>query len=221
MAPWHWLSTQNFRVGTLQAASDDSIPATDFGGWIKTESCGTSKGEFFCETDRLFSPIAVPLKRQSAKIERVQTSTILCVKNWMVRILFTRFLLGNLSSCALAASVSHRVGVGTDRINVCIPAPRNTKKSYVCFRPTCGARPNIYARFPICLNAWDAIGTCGELTVCRANTIVTYKITPPRRTRQQMPPLSITRSTTFNSIRIDMRADICTKSIGSQSKLNG
>ena len=106
----------------------------------------------------------------------MQTSTILCIKNWMIRILFTRFLLGNFSSCALAATVSHRVGVGTDRIKVCIPAPRNTKKSYVCFRPTCGARPNIYARFPICLNAWDAIGTCGELTVCCANTTVTYKI---------------------------------------------
>ena len=121
----------------------------------------------------LFGPIAVPLKRQSAKIERMQSSTILCVKNWMVRILSAGFCFGNLSSCALAASVSHRVGVGTDRINVCIPAPRNTKKSYVCFRSTCGARPYIYARFPICLNAWDAIGTCGELTICRANIIVT------------------------------------------------
>ena len=149
-----------------------------------------------------------------------RTSTILCVKNWMVRILFTRFLLGNLSSCALAASVSHRVGVGTDRINVCIPAPRNTKKSYVCFRPTCGARPNIYARFPICLNAWDAIGTCGELTVCCAHTIVTYKITAPGRTRQQMPPLSITLTSTFDAIRINMWTDICTESIRSQVKKN-
>ena len=43
----------------------------------------------------------------------------------MIRILFTRFLLGNLSSCALAATVSHRVGVGADRINKRIPATRN------------------------------------------------------------------------------------------------
>ena len=73
MAPRHWFTTQNFRVGTLQAARDDSVPATNFGSRIKTESGGTSKGEFFCETDRLFSPIAVPLKRQSAKIEKTLT----------------------------------------------------------------------------------------------------------------------------------------------------
>ena len=58
MAPRHWFTTQNFRVGTLQAAGDDSVPATNFGSRIKAESGGTSKGEFFCETDRLFSPIA-------------------------------------------------------------------------------------------------------------------------------------------------------------------
>ena len=113
MAPWHWLSTQNFRVGTLQAASDDSIPATSFGRWIKTASCGTSKGEFFCETDRLFSPIAVPLKRQNAKIERVQSSTILYVKNWMVRILSAGFALkssnsgkASVENCSLLATLT-------------------------------------------------------------------------------------------------------------------
>ena len=59
MAPRHWFTTQNFRVGTLQAARDDSVPATNFGSRIKTESGGTSKGEFFCEANGFFSPIAV------------------------------------------------------------------------------------------------------------------------------------------------------------------
>ena len=92
MAPRHWFTTQNFRVGTLQAARDDSVPATNFGSRIKTESGGTSKGELFCETNGFFSPIAEPLKRQSAKVEGVQSFMILCVKNWMICcILFTRF----------------------------------------------------------------------------------------------------------------------------------
>ena len=73
MAPRHWFTTQNFRVGTLQAARDDSVPATNFGSRIKTESGGTSKGEFFCKINGFFSPIAVPLKRQSAKIEKTLT----------------------------------------------------------------------------------------------------------------------------------------------------
>ena len=40
MAPRHWFTTQNFRVGTLQAAGDDSVPATNFGSRIKAESGG-------------------------------------------------------------------------------------------------------------------------------------------------------------------------------------
>ena len=109
-SPWHWLATQNFSIGTLQAARNCGVPTLDLCGWLKAQSCSSAVCKFFDKTDRFFGPKTVPLKRQSAKIKRVHPTVCYCVKDQMITIFVACFVLCNFASCSLTARVCRRVG---------------------------------------------------------------------------------------------------------------
>ena len=82
----------------------------------------------------------------------------------------------------------------------------------------CRARPCVNSWFPCCLCAGDAISTCGECTISRANTIVPYKEPPSGGAAQQMPSLSIALLTAWNTVRINVGAYVCTECFLAQPK---
>ena len=86
---------------------------------------------------------------------------------------FSFELSSNCASCAITAAVSHRVSIRAHRVYVSVSGARQAKKTCVRFSPTGRSRPCVNSWFPCCLCAGDAISTCGECTISRANTIVT------------------------------------------------
>ena len=158
----------------------------------------------FCETNGLFGPIAVPLKRECAKVKRMQASVVLCIKNRVFCVFLSSFPLSNCASCAITAAVSHRVSIRAHRVYVSVSGTRQAKKACVRFSPTGRSRPCVNSWFPCCLCTGDAISTCGECTISRANTIVTYKEPSSGGATQQMPPLSIALLTARNTVSINV-----------------
>ena len=117
-------------------------------------------------------------------------------------------------------AVSHRVSIRAHRVYVSVSGTRQAKKACVRFSPTGRSRPCVNSWFPCCLCTGDAISTCGECTISRANTIVTYKKPSPGGATQQVPSLSITLLTTWNTISINMGAYVCTECFLAQTKPN-
>ena len=50
----YWLSSQNLRIGTLNATRDHAVPSANFSGRFKSQSDCTAKGELLREADCFF-----------------------------------------------------------------------------------------------------------------------------------------------------------------------
>ena len=105
----HGLTAQNLRIGTLYAARNYCVPTLDFCGWLQAQSCSSAVCKFLDESYGFFCPKAVPLKRQSAKIEWMHPTVCHWVKDWMISIFIACLVFCNFARCPLTARVCVRV----------------------------------------------------------------------------------------------------------------
>ena len=77
----------------------------------------------------------MPLERERAKVKRMRTSVILCIENRVLCVFFFLVFHSATVPAVLTASVSHRVGIRTHRVNVSVSGTRQAKKSLRPLQP--------------------------------------------------------------------------------------
>ena len=81
--PRHSFAAENLRIGSLHAARQRNVPSAGLLRRVQLKVCSLKTCELTNEGGCFFCNEAVPLKRKSAKIERVQPTPGVAVEHWV------------------------------------------------------------------------------------------------------------------------------------------